>query len=251
METIKLTDQNIADQHICCAFSDKKVVEGYAAKKSWLKTEFANGYTFRKADERGKVFIEYVPIEHAWLPLSGTNYMVINCFWVSGRFKGNGWGKTLLNECIADAKAQGMDGIVAVSSDKKRPWMSDPGFYKKQGFKVVDEAAPFFQLYALSFDTNAPVPQFLDSARTGRTEHENGIVVYYSSTCPFTDYWNNQFLTGYAKEKNIPLKLIHLKTREQAQQMPVPWIINSVFYNGALATLDVKPDRHLDKLIGS
>jgi len=39
-----------------------------------------NGYTFQKGDVRGKVFIEYVPIESSWLPLVGKNFMVINCF---------------------------------------------------------------------------------------------------------------------------------------------------------------------------
>ncbi len=250
METLKLTEQNIQDQHICCAFSDKKVTEGYAAKKAWLKTEFANGYTFRKADVRGNVFIEYVPIEHVWLPLQGSNYMVINCFWVSGRFKGNGWGKTLLKQCIADAKAKGMDGIVAVSSDIKRPWMTDPGFLKKHGFTVVDEAEPIFKLYALTFNASSATPKFLDSARTGTSPTREGIAVYYSDTCPFTDYWNNQHLVAYAAKKAVPLTLHHLKTRAEAQQMPIPWIINSVFYNGSFVTLDVKPDRHLDALIG-
>jgi len=104
MEIRKLTSQNIQDEHICCAISDKKWSAGYQKKKDWLKTEFKNGYTFRKLDVRGKVFIEYVPIEESWLPLDGKNFMVINCFWVSGQFKDNGNGKKLLQECLNDAK---------------------------------------------------------------------------------------------------------------------------------------------------
>jgi hypothetical protein len=33
MELIKLNEHNIATEHICCAFSDKKCKEGYQAKK--------------------------------------------------------------------------------------------------------------------------------------------------------------------------------------------------------------------------
>ncbi|MBL1321553.1 MAG: hypothetical protein COA63_010910 [Methylophaga sp.] len=121
MKLLKLTDNNIEDEHVCCAISDKKCKDGYQKKKEWLKSEFKNGYKFQKMDVRGKVFIEYAPIESSWLPLSGSNFMVINCFWVSGQFKGKGSGKKLLQECMNDAGK--MDGIVAISSDKKRPFV--------------------------------------------------------------------------------------------------------------------------------
>jgi len=48
MGILKLIDQNIQDQHICCAISDKKCKSGYEQKKKWLKTEFKNGYNFQK-----------------------------------------------------------------------------------------------------------------------------------------------------------------------------------------------------------
>ena len=46
METnyITLTKENIANEHICCAFSDKKCKDSYELKKEWLKKEFDNGY---------------------------------------------------------------------------------------------------------------------------------------------------------------------------------------------------------------
>ncbi|MDR0306286.1 MAG: YoaP domain-containing protein [Chitinispirillales bacterium] len=34
---ITLTKENIDREHICCAISDKKCAESYAAKKGWLK----------------------------------------------------------------------------------------------------------------------------------------------------------------------------------------------------------------------
>ena len=76
---ITLTEDNIDKEHICCAFSDKKCLEGYESKKEWLKKEFANGYVFRRLDARAKVFIEYVPAEYAWLPVTAPNYLMINC----------------------------------------------------------------------------------------------------------------------------------------------------------------------------
>ncbi len=247
MEIIKLTDKNIEDQHICCAISDKKCKDGYELKKDWLKTEFKNGYNFQKFDVRGKVFIEYVSIESSWLPLDGKNFMVINCFWVAGQFKGQGNGKKLLQQCLEDAK--NMDGIVAISSDKKRPFMTDPKFLKYQGFEIIDEAEPFFKLWGLKTNPDATFPKIKESAKFGTCSDKKGITAYYSNTCPFTNYYTNQELREYAKKKNIPISIHHIKNQNDGQKMPIPWIINSVFYEGKLVTLEMKAESHLDKLI--
>lgn len=37
---ITLTEENIDTEHICCAFSDKKCLEGYKLKRAWLKKDF-------------------------------------------------------------------------------------------------------------------------------------------------------------------------------------------------------------------
>ncbi len=247
MEVIKLTDRNIQAEHICCAISDKKGVDGYQKKKDWLKTEFKNGYTFKKLNVRGKVFIEYVPIESSWLPLEGMNFMVINCFWVAGQFKGQGNGKRLLQQCIDDAKE--MDGIVAISSDRKRPFMTDPKFLKHHGFEIIDEAAPFFKLWGLKTNPKALYPKIKKTAKSGTCPDKNGITAYYSNTCPFTEYYTNKLLRMYTEDKNIPLTINHINTKVDGHKMPIPWVINSVFYKGELVTLEMKAERYLDKLI--
>jgi predicted GNAT family acetyltransferase len=247
MEIFSLTDRNIEDEHICCAISDKKCRAGYQKKKEWLRREFKHGYSFQKLDVRGKVFIEYTPIESSWLPLVGENFMVINCFWVSGQFKGEGNGKQLLQKCLKSAKK--MDGVVAVSSDKKRPFMSDPKFLKYRGFEIVDTAPPFFKLWGLKINPTATFPKFMDSARSGVCPDKKGITAYYSNSCPFTDYYTNQLLREYARKREIPLTVHHIKSREDGHKMPIPWIINSVFYQGKLVTLEMKAERQLEKLL--
>lgn len=246
---IQLNEGNISDEHICCGFSDKKCSGGYENKKEWLKNEFKNDYTFKKLNVRGKVFIEYCPIEDSWLPLEGKKYMVINCFWVSGQFKGQGYGKQLLKECIEDAEKKKMNGIIAVSSDKKRPFMSDPKFLKMQGFRIIDEAPPFFKLWGLTFNENAETPGIMQTAKKGISPDKKGISVYYSETCPFNDYYINDSLKKYALKKDVPLKIHKIKSKEDGHKLPIPWIICSIFYNGELVTLEMKPDKYLDKLI--
>ena len=109
MEYIQLTADNIEKEHICCAFSDKKCQESYNLKKEWLKRQFENGYVFRRLNERAKVFIEYGPAENGWVPVKADNYLLINCFWVAGQYKGKGYAKALLQTAIDDALQQGAD----------------------------------------------------------------------------------------------------------------------------------------------
>lgn len=86
---ITLTEDNIDKEHICCAFSDKNAWKDMSPK-GMAKKEFANGYVFRRLDARAKVFIEYVPAEYAWLPVTAPNYLMINCFGFQGSIKVKG-----------------------------------------------------------------------------------------------------------------------------------------------------------------
>ncbi len=115
---LQLSPNNIDSEHICCAISDKKCGEGYQLKKDWLKKEFDNGYVFRRLDARAKVFIEYVPAEKGWAPVDAPNYLLINCFWVSGQYKGKGYGKELLRMAMEDARKQGKNGLITVVGTK-------------------------------------------------------------------------------------------------------------------------------------
>ena len=247
LKTKKLTEANIADEHICCAISDKKCKDGYEAKKAWLKNQFKDGYVFKKLDVRGKVFIEYVPAEKGWLPIDAPNYMLINCFWVSGKFKGNGHGKELFNECAKDAK--NMNGIVAVVGEKKQPFMSDKKFFQKQGFELCDKAEPYFELWYKPFKENVPIPKFKEVAKKAECNVKKGLSVYYTNACPFTEYYVNTELKKVAKDKGIKIKIIKLETKEKAQNHFVPHTIYSVFYNGKFITQHILNEKYVDKFI--
>lgn len=236
---ITLTKENLDKEHICCAFSDKKCVEGYEMKKAWLKQEFDNGYVFRRLDARAKVFIEYVPAEKAWVPVDAPNYLMINCFWVSGQYKGQGHAKALLQSAIDDAKAQGKNGLVTVVGAKKFHFMSDTKWLIGQGFETIEQLPNGFLLLALKFEQNAPSPSFKACVKSGECEQKDGLVVYYTNRCPFTDYYVNGSLWLLAQENNIPLTIIKLETMEQAQACTSPATIFSAFYNGKFLTTDM------------
>jgi GNAT superfamily N-acetyltransferase len=236
---ITLTKENIGKEHICCAFSDKKCKEGYDLKKEWLKKEFDNGYVFRRLDERAKVFIEYVPAEKALLPVVAPNYLAINCFWVSGQYKGKGYAKALLQSAIGDARQQGKDGLVTITGTAKIPYMSDAKWLLHQGFETIEKLAYGFSLLALKINPQAVNPKFAESVSSGECENKQGLTVYYSNRCPFTEYYVNEELTKTSENRNIPLKIIKLETVEQAQSSPTPATIFSLFFNGKFVTSDM------------
>lgn len=117
---VTLTEENIANEHLCCAISGKKHQAGVDTKRAWLSERLSEGHVFRKLDANGKVFIEYAPLETAWVPVVGENYLYIYCLWVSGSFKRQGHGKNLLQSCIDDAKRQNKSGVCVISSQKRR-----------------------------------------------------------------------------------------------------------------------------------
>jgi hypothetical protein len=248
---IDLNSGNISSEHICCAISDKKCADSYQAKKDWLKTEFNNGYVFRRINERAKVFIEYGPAENAWIPITAPNYLNINCFWVSGKYKKNGYGKSLLKSAADDAAKQGKNGLVTVVGTKKFHFMSDTKWLLKQGFEKVESTSSGFTLLSMSFDDKAEKPKFNESVRTGECPDKKGIVVYYSNRCPFAEYHAQTSLPETAKKRNIPLKVIKLNTKEEAQNCPSPATIFSLFLEGKFMTTDISAcmDSRYDKVI--
>jgi len=248
---ITLDKTNIDKEHICCAFSDKKCNEGYQAKKEWLKKEFDNGYVFRRIDARAKVFIEYGPAEKGWVPISAPNYLLINCFWVSGQYKGQGYGKELLRLAIEDAKKDGKDGLVTVVGTKKFHFMSDTKWLLKQGFETFETISSGFSLLVYKIKKTASTPTFNSCVKNGQCTNKKGITAYYSNRCPFTEFHVMTSLQETAKNRNIPVKIIKLETMEQAQTAPSPATIFSLFYNGNFVTTDLSCclDSRFDKII--
>ena len=248
MEYVKLTLENLETEHICCTISNNNDVQ-VASKKAWLKERIKDGLVFLKSIERGKCFIEYIPAENAWCPIEANGYMHINCFWVSGSFKGHGYANDLLNACINDAKAQGKYGITVISSPKKMPFLSDPKYLAYKGFKVADKAEPNFTLMYLPFNNNAPVPKFKEIAKQPHIDKQ-GFVVYYTHGCPFTAKYV-PIVEQVAREKAIPFESVFIDSKNKAQNAPMVWTNYAVFYNGKYVSNEVLNEKKFLELVES
>lgn len=247
MDIITINQDNIETEHICCAISDKKGETCVSSKKAWMKERFKDGLVFKKLNERGKVFIEYIPAEKAWCPIIADGYMHINCFWVSGQFKGKGFANQLLDQCIQDAKEKGKCGITVIASEKKRSFLSDPNYMKYKGFITADTASPFFVLYYLPFTDNLPVPKFKECAKYGKID-EKGMVLYYTNQCPHTDKYV-PIISGIAKQHGQEITIHKIETTQQAQNAFTPFTTYSFFYNGEFVANEIFGEKKFEKFL--
>lgn len=245
-EYLNLTEENIESEHICCAIGDPKHQDGVNSKKEWLKSKLKDGHVFRKLNARGKIFIEYEPIETAWVPISGKNYEYIYCLWVAGSFKGKGIGGELLEYAINDAKEKGMSGICTLSSKKKKPFLGEKKFFEHYGFKAVDEIGEY-QLLALQFD-DSETPKFNDNARKMKIESKE-FTVYYSPECPYVEHEVKE-LTDFAKENDTVINFIKIDTLEKAKNVPCVFNNWANFYNGEFVSNTILNANSFKKLIG-
>jgi len=246
MELITLTNDNIHTEHICCAIGDKKSESGVRSKKEWLKSRMQDGLKFVKANVRGKVFIEYLPAENSWMPVYAPGYLLINCLWVSGSFKGKGYGSQLLKACEEDA--EGGNGVVVVVGKKKKPFLGDKAFFIKQGYEVCDSADPYFELLVKRFVKDGPLPRFNEKAKTGMPQDTIGIDIFYTPQCPFTTVYI-ELLKPVISGSGIPVRTHEICNLKEAQSHYCPVTTYSVFVDGKYYTNEVLNPVKLQKII--
>ena len=133
----------------------------------------------------------------------------------------------------------GTEHICCAFSDKKckegyelkKEWLRkefDNGYV----FRRLDERAKVFIEYVRE-------PSFKACTKSGECEEKNGLVVYFTNRCPYTEYHVLGSLADVAQSKGIPLKIIKLETLEQAQAAPTPATIFTLFHNGQFVTTDL------------
>lgn len=244
-EYINLTEENLDTEHVCCIIRSKKPHPGIEAKKAWLKERLKEGHVFHKLNEKATVFVEYAPLEAAWVPIVGENYYYIYCLWVLGEHKGKGYGKELMDYCIMDAKSHGKSGICMLGSEKQKAWLSDQSFSKKFGFEVVDTTEYGYQLLALSFDGTKPT--FTEKAKVGKIDSKK-LTIYYDMQCPYV-LKTIETIKNYCETHQIPADFIHVDTLEKAKDIPCVFNNWAVFYHGTFQTVNLLDIAHLKKII--
>lgn len=242
---VNLTADNLADEHLCCIIRSKKPHAGVEAKRKWLADRLGEGHVFRKLNAKGTVFIEYAPLETAWVPIVGDNYYYLYCLWILGSFKGKGYGKSLLEYCLADAKAKGKSGICMLGAKQQKSWLSDQSFAKRFGFEVVDTTDNGYELLALSLD--GTTPKFAQNAKSLKIANKE-LTIYYDMQCPYV-YHTIQMIEQYCETNAIPVSLILVDTLQKAKELPCVFNNWGVFYNGRFENVNLLDVTYLKRIL--
>lgn len=242
---INLTTENLADEHLCCIIRSKKPHQGISAKKQWLSDRLNEGHVFRKLNAKATVFIEYAPLETAWVPITGDNYYYIYCLWVYGTDKGKGYGKSLMEYCLSDAKKKGKSGVCMLGAKKQKSWLSDQSFAMKFGFEVVDTTDNGYELLALSFD--GTTPKFTENAKKQSIENKV-LAIYYDMQCPYI-LQKIEIIKQFCDTQKIPVDLIKVDTLQKAKELPCVFNNWGVFYKGKFETVNLLDTSYLERIL--
>ena len=242
---VNLTIENLTDEHLCCIIRSKKTHQGIEAKRQWLSDRLDEGHVFRKLNAKATVFIEYAPLETAWVPIIGDNYYYVYCLWVLGNYKGKGYGKSLMEYCLADAKKKGKSGICMLGAQKQKSWLSDQSFAKRFGFEVVDTTDNGYELLALSLDRTPP--KFAQNAKNLKIENKE-LTIYYDMQCPYV-YQSIEMTKEYCETNNVPVLFIQVDTLQKAKALPCVFNNWGVFYKGTFETVNLLDISYLKRIL--
>jgi len=232
MSIINTTMDNILKFGVCGYKSLKR--SGYQEKLDWLSKRFKEGLILKTlySEESGtQGMIEYIPGEFCWRPVEAKGYMFIHCLF-SGfkkKYKGKGYGKLLLDECIKDSKKQNKLGIVVVT--RKSSFMVGNSLFLKNGFEIVDKAPPDFNLLVKKFDKNSTSPKFKKDWDKRLAEYDKGLYIIRADQCPYTVKNVKEICETAEKDFGITPQVIDLKNYEKAQNSPCAFGTFCIIYD--------------------
>ena len=225
-----ITPENIEKETVFCIKDIKS--PGFQHKKNWFIKRYEEGlrmHILKGFDGKMAGFIEYLPGNMAWRPVSADNFMFIHCLFVyPSKYKNQGYASALVREAESVARKAGFSGLCAMTS--KGSWMSDARLFKKLGFENVAKKGRF-ELLSKKWDSETGDPE-LKNWELQQSRYQ-GWHLLYADQCPWHDkaaeaLWNT------AQDYGIDLQLTRLEHAKEAQKAPSGFGVFSLLHNGKL-----------------
>ena len=230
MHIIDVTPENIDRETLFCVKDTRS--PGFTCKKKWFTERYKEGLRLKiLKNTTGKpiAFIEFLPAELAWRPVSAPGFMFIHCMFVYAKDdKQKGFGTALVKSCEQEAISSNMNGLTVMTSNGS--WMTDKRLFEKNGFVQVDQRGRF-ELMVKKFDQATPDPALIDW--TKRQHEYLGWHLVYADQCP----WHEKTVTSLqttAKSKGIDLKIRKIISAKEAQNAPSGFGVFSLLHDGVL-----------------
>jgi hypothetical protein len=178
--------------------------------------------------------LEYIPGKYAHRPVDADGYMFIHCIFVGfkNEFKGKGYGSLLIGECIKEAKDMKMLGVAVVT--REGSFMARNDIFLNDGFKVVDNADPDFNLLVKKFDENVKNPKFKPNMIDNLKKYTKGLTVVRSAQCPYTEKNVNAIIESAKKKFALKTNLIDLKDVNDVQNIPCAFGSFCIIHDGEI-----------------
>jgi len=223
------------DEAPCCGIQDP-AHPGLRSKRCWLKAQCGLGLgakQLRAPDGKPCGYIEYLPGEFAWRGVNAAGYMFIHCVWNQSRkWQGKGWGSAMIEACLNDARAAGMNGVAALARDG--PFLAGRTLFLANGFTVADTAAPDYQLLVRKFKTDAAGPTFKRGFEQKVARFGRGLTIIRSDQCPYIAKSAAEIAETAQEEFHIRPSVIQLESWRDAQDAPTPYAVFAVIYKGTM-----------------
>ena len=132
---INLTEENVSDEHLCCIIRSRKPHPGITSKREWLSDRLKEGHMFRKLNVKGTVFIEYAPLETAWVPSREISIIIYTACGLSGSIKGKVMENSCWNTVSLTPKQIKNPVYVFLEQGSRKPGSQIKPLYKVMDFK--------------------------------------------------------------------------------------------------------------------
>lgn len=93
----------------------------------------------------------------------------------------------------------------------------------------------------MPFRDDAAMPKFKKTIKEPAIDTK-GFALYYTNGCPFNAKYV-PLMEECVKANNIPLTVIKINSREEAQNAPAAWTNYALFYNGEYITNEILTEK--------
>ena len=162
-------------------------------------------------------------------PIIAEGYYIVHCLWVVGKSKGKGHATLLLQQCLSEAKKEGLNGVAMVVSDIGH--MKWKRLLLKNGFAVVDKAPNTYELLAIRFN-ESEWPSFSGSWDQKAKACGKGLVILKTRQCPYYSNFTHDLLE-MAEGKGMESRVDELETtKDVIEKAPTPYGSYNVVIDG-------------------
>jgi len=233
---IELTPENIADYGVCGYKDIKKHLE-LRNKIQWFKQYYPQGLRIKALITKTEGYqgmLEYIPGVHAHRPVNAHGYLFIHCVFVgfNKATKHDGYASAMLQACLQEARQDQLNGLAVVT--RKSAFMAGKDIFIKNGFQVVDQARPDFELLVFKLNEDAPNPTFKRDVVNNASAYPEGLTIMRSFQCPYTEKNVKAIMQTAKADFNLEVNLMELPDAQAAQNCPSPFGSFCLIYQGEI-----------------